>query len=154
MSDLLGEPPPAGREPSRRWFWLGLMLGSPLVLIGIVGLLRNGAVTAPLSFGKWFVAGALVHDFFFAPLVLLAALALRRVVPQQWLAPVQWALALSGIVGLFALIPLVGWGRSPGEPTVQPLNYGRGLAVIVATIWLSAAISIVVARQRNRHAGP
>jgi hypothetical protein len=31
-------------------------------------------------------------------------------------------------------------GKSPLEPTVQPLNYGVGLAVVVAAIWASTLL--------------
>ena len=133
-------------DAGRRWFWLGVVLGWPLIAVGAFGILRDSGVSAPVNFAVWFVGGNLVHDLVFAPLVLLGGVALRRVVPSRFLGPVQWASALTGIVALFALIPLAGWGRRAVEPTVQPLNYAVGFVVIVAAVWAAAAVSAAVRR--------
>ena len=108
------------RPPGRRWFWLGLVAGYPLMAIGVWGIFRDSGVTAPFNFALWFVGGNLVHDLVLAPVVLGVGLLLRRRLPGRLLGPVQWGAALSGMVLLFAAIPLLGLGRSPLEPTVQP----------------------------------
>ncbi len=114
------------------------MAGYPFIAVGIWGVFHDAAVTAPSNFALWFIGGNLVHDALLAPVVAVVSLALRLVVSPKHLGRVQWGLALTGIVGLFALIPLLGLGRSHLEPTVQPLNYGLGFAVVVAAIWASA----------------
>ena len=43
------------------------------------------------------------------------------------------------MVSLLALPFVIGAGRMPDNPTVLPLNYGRGLALVLAAIWLGAA---------------
>ena len=126
-----------GASGGRRWFWLGLVAGYPLIAVGVWGIFHDAPVTSPFNFALWFIGGNLVHDFLLAPVVVLVSFALRLVVSPKHLGRVQWALALTGIVVLFALIPLLGLGRSPLEPTVQPLNYGLGLAVVVSAIWVS-----------------
>lgn len=130
----------------RRWFYLGLVLGVPVMAYGALGILRNSGLTAPVNFVFWFVGGNLVHDFALAPFVFVVGFLLRRKVPARWLAPVQWAMVLSGIVVLFSLIPLAGLGRSRLEPTVQPLNYGLGLVIVVAAIWATALLGPVLWR--------
>lgn len=127
-------------SPGRRWFWLGLLAGYPLMAVGVWGIFRDAAVTSPFNFALWFIGGNLVHDFLLAPAVVLVSFALRLVVSPKYLGRVQWGLALTGIVVLFALIPLLRLGKSPLEPTVQPLNYGVGLAVVVAAIWVSTLL--------------
>jgi hypothetical protein len=128
------------RAPGRRWFWLGLIGGYPLIAIGVWGIFHDAAVTSPFNFALWFIGGNLVHDFLLAPAVVLVSFALRLVVSPKSLGRVQWALALSGVVVLFALIPLLRLGKSPLEPTVQPLNYGVGLVIVLAAIWASTLL--------------
>jgi hypothetical protein len=72
--------------------------------------------------------------------VYVIGFVLRRSVPGRHLGRLQWGLALSGVVLLFATIPLLGLGRSRLEPTVQPLNYGLGIAVTLAVVWASALL--------------
>ena len=129
-----------GASGSRRWFWPGLAVGTPLMAIGVWGVLRDAAVTSPFNFALWFIGGNLVHDFLLSPAVFIIGFVLRRRVPGRHLGRVQWGLVLSGIVLLFATIPLLGLGKSRLEPTVQPLNYGLGVAVTLAVVWASALL--------------
>ena len=129
-----------GASGGRRWFWLGLAAGTPLMAIGVWGVLRDAAVTSPFNFAVWFIGGNLVHDFLLSPVVFIIGFILRRRVPGRHLGSVQWGLVLSGIVLLFATIPLLGLGKSRLEPTVQPLNYGLGIAVTLAVVWASALL--------------
>ena len=142
--DLLTVPESSGAlrgaSGGRRWFWLGLAAGTPLMAIGVWGILRDAAVTSPFNFALWFIGGNLVHDFLLAPLVFLAGYALQRRVLGRHLGRVQCGLVLSGVVLLFALIPLLGLGKSRLEPTVQPLNYALGIAVTLAVVWASALL--------------
>ena len=108
--------------------------------IGVWGILRDAAVTSPFNFTLWFIGGNLVHDFLLAPTVFIIGFVLRRRVLGRHLGRVQWGLVLSGIVLLFAAIPLLGLGKSRLEPTVQPLNYGLGIAVTLAVVWASALL--------------
>ena len=137
-------------HPGRRWFWLGLAAGLPLIAIGVKGIVLSSGVSAPRSFVEWFLGGDLVHDLVIAPGVLAVGALLRRVVPARYLGPVQWATALTAIVALFALIPLFGWGKRPGEPTVQPLNYPLGFAIVAGAIWASAGAAMLWRRRAVR----
>jgi hypothetical protein len=153
MSDLpRGEPdgPKRATPVGRRWFWVGLAAGAPFIAVGVRSLLDASAVSAPISFAEWFLGSALAHDLVLAPLTLAAGLALRRVVPRGALGAVQAATALTVIVGLFALIPLAGWGRRAAEPTVQPLNYWLGFGILVAAIWGAAGAWMVLRRRHLR----
>lgn len=125
-------------HPGRRWFWLGAVVGYPLIAVGVWGVLKDSAVTAPGNFALWFIGGNIVHDALLAPAVVILSFALRLVASPRNLGRVQWALALTGIVTLFALIPLLGLGKTRLEPTVQPLNYGLGFVIVVAAIWVAA----------------
>jgi hypothetical protein len=128
------------RSPGRRWFWLGLVAGYPLIAIGVWGIFHDAAVTSPLNFALWFVGGNLVHDVLLAPAVVVISFALRLVVSPRHLGRVQWGLALTGLVVLFGLIPLLRLGKSPLEPTVQPLDYVAGLVIVLAAIWVSTLL--------------
>lgn len=133
--------------PGRRWFVLGLLLGLPFIGIGVWGIFHDSGVTAPSNLALWFIGGNLVHDAVLAPSVVVISSALRLVVSPRSLGRVQAALALTGIVALFALIPLLRLGHLPTERTVQPLNYWAGLAIVVAAIWVPA---LLIPRRRPR----
>ena len=137
------------RPGPSRWFWPGLVVGLPFIAVGVRDLLGSAGVSAPFNFALWFFGGALVHDFVLAPVTLVAAAALRRWVPPRALGAVQWAGALTVVVAAFALIPLVGWGRRPTEPTVQPLDYWLGFGIVVGAIWAAATVTALLARTRR-----
>lgn len=134
-------------HPGRCWFWIGLAAGLPLIAIGVKGIALSSGVSAPRSFVEWLLGGDLVHDLVIAPAVLAVGALLRRVVPARYLGPVQWATALTAIVALFTLIPLFGWGKRPGEPTVQPLNYPLGFGIVAGAVWVSAGVAMLWRRR-------
>lgn len=89
----------------------------------------------------WFVGGPLVHDGIVAPAVGLIGLALTRVTPQPWRTPVAVGVVLSGVLTLLA-IPLLwrpfGMSTNPG---LHDRNYAAGLAIALATIWLTVLVA-------------
>ena len=133
----------------RRWFWLGLAAGTPLMAIGVWGIFRDAAVTSPFNFALWFIGGNLVHDFLLAPAVFIIGFVLRRRVPGRHLGRVQWGLALSGIVLLFAAIPLLALGKSRLEPTVQPLPQPTTSAVFARGFMQRGICAIIVWLMRS-----
>ena len=65
---------------------------------------------------------------------------------------VRAAALVSAAVTLVALPLVLGYGRDPGNPSALPLPYGRGLAVLLGLIWVTALAAIVVRRIRKRFA--
>jgi hypothetical protein len=101
----------------------------------------------------WFVGGPLVHDGIVAPAVGLIGLALTRVMPQPWRTPVAVGVVLSGVLTLLA-IPLLwrpfGMSTNPG---LHDRNYAAGLAIALATIWLTVLVAGRI-RAKVRSAAP
>jgi len=94
----------------------------------------------------WFLGGPLIHDGIVAPAVGLTGLVLTRIVPTPWRTPVAVGAVLSGILTLIA-IPLLwrpyGTALNPG---LHDRNYGAGIVIALAAVWL-AVVAAGVAQQ-------
>ena len=110
-----------------------------MIGIGLRGIFQHRLDTRPANLAKFVVGGALLHDLLVAPLVLLAAVALARAVPPRARATVQAALAVSGIVALFAYPMVRGYGRAANNPTSLPHNYTLNLAIVLGLVWVVTA---------------
>ena len=124
-------------------FWIGLVLGAPVVGSGVRGVLDALPGVQLTSFLRWFVGGAILHDLLVAPLVCLMAWGVVRIVPAVAAGPVQGALLASGVVGLVSWPFVRGYGITPGEPSFLSLDYAASVLVIWAAIWLIAAVAIL-----------
>jgi hypothetical protein len=113
------------------------------------GLLTDGGVrlVGVLSFLVGLVA---LHDLVLIPLAIGVGALVLRYVPPWGRAYVQGGLFASAAVFAFALPFLIGAGRTPDNPSRQPLNYGRGLAIAWGAIWLVVALLALRARRRTR----
>lgn len=124
---------------SRRGLLAGLALGLPVIAYGIHGALVDAARTHPPDLARWIVATAVVHDLVLVPAVLLTGQLAHRFTPDRLWPPARAALAATGVVALVAWPFVRGYGRDPANPSLLPRDYGTGLAVAVAAIWLTAA---------------
>jgi hypothetical protein len=84
------------------------------------------------------------------PLAIGAGALIGRFVPVRTRAGVRVAAYLSLTLVVVALPFVLGFGRRPDDPSALPLNYGRGLAIALAAVWLGTA-AVLVARRRVRH---
>jgi hypothetical protein len=113
----------------------------------------SGALTdKDVKFGALlFLVGVLVfHDALFLPLTIGAGALLGLLVPAGLRTPVRVAGVISLALTVVALPLVLGRGRVADNPSILPLNYGRGLLVIFAAIWVAAAVAVVVRRRRVR----
>jgi hypothetical protein len=128
---------------SRLGLSIGLLCGTPVMLVGGVGLLRHTDATPPSSYLKFLVGGDIVHDLVVAPIVALVAFFVVRRVPAIARAPLRAALFGSAVVVAIAWPGIRQYGRmrAPDNLTVQPLNYATstltavGVVIAVATVW-------------------
>ena len=119
--------------PSGPGFWLAVVAGWSVIVAASMWLMDQPLAHAP-DLGR-FLAGLLViHDLVLAPLVTAAGLVVARVVPARWRAPVQGGLVVTGMVALFAFPFVRGYGRRPDDPSALPVNYGRGLLIVLAMV--------------------
>lgn len=131
---------------------LALLVGAGLSAYGAY-LLLAGARWPPLNSAlTWFAGGVIVHDALLVPLTLLVGVVLLRVVPGPYRGLVQGALVLSALLTL-ALLPLLsGRGRTPANPSQQPLPYTRNLLLVLLAVWAVTAV-LALLRTRRRRAG-
>ena len=137
--------PEGSHQGSPRVFWAGAVIGGAIIAWGAAGLIAdNGAGvtgTRLVPWLAWLFGALVVHDAVIVPLTMLAGRATRRARPLVIRTPLQVALALTGVVTLYAVPLLLGYGRGaqPGNASVQPLNYRTSWLVVVALVWLAAA---------------
>jgi hypothetical protein len=139
--------------PSGRAFWIGLVLGTSIAAFGIAGLITTTSISNAFDVGTWVVGADLVHDLLLAPVVVLVSVLLTRAVPLPWRAPIRGALVASAVFVVIAYPALNGFGRdtAPGNPSVQPLDYGTALATTLVVVWVLAGVWLLaIALRRSR----
>lgn len=141
--------------------------GGPVRAIAIV-LALTGAAAAGygvwllLDLGRdnllatllWLAGGVVVHDGVLAPAVVLAGLALTRILARSGRglgAPTVWGLVVLGTVTVTAVPVLSGLGVRADNPTLLDRPYLTGWLVLAGITWgLVAAVSVL---RRGRSAG-
>ncbi|WP_236670971.1 hypothetical protein [Streptomyces sp. 7-21] len=131
-------------------------LGVCGVALGAVGVWQLVALTGPETprrVAVWLAGAAVVHDALLAPLVLAVGWLVRRL-PAAGV--VRGGLVVAGCAVLVALPALLRPGE-PANPSVLPLDYPRGLllvlgvtAAVTCLLWLRA---VAVGRRRAAQAG-
>lgn len=128
-----------------RRFVVVAALGWLLIAVGVAGVLGAGSAVPPLSFARWVLGLALLHDLVFAPLVLLTS----RAVPARWRALALRVAISTGCLVALAWPQLRGWGRAPANPSIQPRDYTQGLLLAVAAV-LGVVAAVSAARRACR----
>ncbi len=85
------------------------------------------------------VTGIVAHDLLLMPVALGIGALIMRFVPGWARSSAQAALFASAVVTVVSLPLLIGGGRTPDNPSRQPLDYPRGLLLTIGAIWLVAA---------------
>ena len=117
-------------------------LGLAAIGYGIVGTLTDSG-THPLN-QLLFLLGVLIgHDLLVLPVALAAGTVAAHWVPGWARGPLQAALFASAVVFVVALPLVIGAGRTADNPSAHPLNYPRGLLLVLAAIWTVAALAAV-----------
>ncbi len=133
-------------------FWLSAVAGWVGIGFGLWGIFSNRLDTRPANLAKFVVGGALLHDLLFAPLVLLAAVGLARVVPGRARSTVLAALFVTGALALFSYPLVRAYGLAANNPTSLPHNYTLNLAIVLGLVWAVAAAVLVVRLRPRRPA--
>jgi hypothetical protein len=125
---------------SRRGLLVGLALGGPVMAYAVRGTLVDEHLTHPFELARWIVGLAAVHDLVLVPVVLAVGLGLRRVVPPSAWVPMRAALLTTAVLSAVAWPFVRGYGRSSSVPSLLPRNYGAGLIIALAVVWLLAGL--------------
>lgn len=139
--------PAPGRGPL---FWVSALAGWSLIAWGIRGAFHHHVDTRPAELARFFLAGPLIHDLVFAPLVLGGGALVARLAPARRKAAVQSALLVSGVVVLFSYPEIRGYAHILHNPTSLPHNYTGDTAMVVGAVAATALILSIV-RTRPRH---
>ena len=131
-------------------FLVGCVVGGALMTYGVWGVLHELGPGNPFKLATWVVGLDLVHDLLLAPALVVLGLALGRVLPPRWRGPVRAAAATTGLVLLFSVPLLTGWGRHPDNSSTLPLDYGRSVVVVTVVIWLTALAVVAMRARRAR----
>jgi len=135
---------------ARLSFWLPAAAGTAIAGFGVWGLLHNLDGPALTSWLKVIGGGLILHDGFFAPLVVAGALLLARIVPGRVRAPVQGALIVSGALIAISIPVVGGYGRLATNPSILPSeHYGARLLAILAVVWAIAAVVALAGLRRG-----
>ncbi|PRY22305.1 hypothetical protein CLV70_1178 [Pseudosporangium ferrugineum] len=131
----------------RRWRSTVTLRGGLMTAGGLLmAYALFGALTEPgLKLGgvALFLGGVLaVHDGIFLPLVIASGALLTRAHRL-----VRAALIVSLAVTVVALPFVLGYGRSPDNPSALPLAYGRGLLTVLIVIWTVTLTAIALLRR-------
>ena len=132
--------------------------GTAAMAYAIVGLLSDPATDPPRQFA-FLVAVLVAHDAVFLPLVLGAGALVSHWAPPPLRTPVRVAGIVSLALAVVATPFVLGFGRRHDDPSALPLDYGRGLLVLLAIVWAAATAWGLVTtmrsgRRRRRQALP
>lgn len=135
-------------EEHGRSFWIGLAVGSALMLWGAwlyLDVTPDGR--RRVSFASWIIGLDVAHDLALAPAVVAIGLIVVRFVPRRMRAVVQAGLIASAFVLTVGILPLVGT-YSGDNPTIQPIAYGPAVLIVLGLIWSAVGLAVVVRRGR------
>jgi hypothetical protein len=89
------------------------------------------------------------HDGVVLPVAIGLGVLIGRFVPAAARSVVLGAAYVSVVLTAVALPFLLGYGRSPDEPSALPLDYGRGLLACLVAVW-AVALTVVAVRYYRR----
>jgi hypothetical protein len=132
-----------------RLFWPAVIVGWAVMAVGVTSAWSHRADVAPAAFARWLLLLLFVHDLVVVPAVLLVGATLSRVAPRRWRAAIQVTLAVTGLVALYAWPYVRRWGTVSSNPSIQPRDYGEGLALTLAALAVVGLSVAGVARARR-----
>jgi hypothetical protein len=130
--------------------------------LGVLGVTAMGYAVAgaatdpdilPVRHIRFLVVVLALDDGLLLPAFLVIGALVHRFVPAGARAIVQAALVATASLTLVALPLVLGYGRSPDNPSALPRDYPVGLAVVLGAVWLAAA-AYLAARSLWRNGSP
>jgi hypothetical protein len=116
-----------------------LILGVAGMAYAIIGILTDDGTNPVHQF--LFIGGLIVaHDAILMPLAIGVGVLVVRYVPGWARAPVQAGLYASAVLTVFGLPFILSDGRRPDNVSILPQNPVHGLFIVLAVVWLAAAV--------------
>jgi hypothetical protein len=126
---------------------LGLA-GAGLIGYGAHRIASGGLATDPADLARWLVAGVLGHDLLIAVVTAAGGWLLARLAPAPVRPAIQGGLLVAGSLVLIAVPVLSGRGGH-GNPSTDPLDYPRNLAIALAAVAAGTAAAALWRRRRR-----
>ena len=138
----------------KAWRIILAILGSLVLLYGIVNLFIHIPIQTLLMVAVWLVAALIIHDAVIAPSVVGIGWLLRRLLPDRARRYVQMGLIMAAAVTIIAIPMIIREGSQPPQKTLLIQNYAANLALLLGIIAgvTAAAYVVRVARDRSRPA--
>lgn len=128
--------------------------GAVLVVWGLYGLFTATRHPRPVPWLQFFVGAVAVHDLVVAPAVIVIGVLLARLVTARFRPYVISGLFISGVVLLVGLPLVMGKGLRSDNPSIQPLDYTRGLIITLAIVWAGVALAMLISVSRRKNTSP
>jgi len=138
------------KSPGGPVFWIGVVIGWILIVLGIRGLLHDHVATNPSVVGRYVLESALILDLVVAPIACAAGLLVSRLFKPPVRAIIGAGLVASALITIYSYPFVRGFGRSPNLPSALPVNYGRGLVILLVGIWVVVGALCAWALRRGR----
>jgi hypothetical protein len=130
--------------------WSLYAAGVTAIAYGLAGLLTAPRGPSPFGWVRFWVGGVVIHDVVIASVTALVSAAVVQLVPRPARTYVLAGVIISGVLTVVALPFVLGFGRSPDLPSALPLNYGRGLLLTLAVVWIGVlAVALIVGAVRR-----
>jgi hypothetical protein len=147
---MSGEVPPD--KEHGRIFWASLAIGWALMAFGVGGAIVDARSTNPPTLALWLAGSLVAHDLVIVPLVFAVGITVRRTVPAWARALVQAGLIVTGVVALYSIPLLGGFGRDRANPSILPGSYGLALLVTLGLVWTGVGAVLAWGWRRRRRA--
>jgi hypothetical protein len=125
--------------------------GIAAIVYAVVGAAADPQ-TRPLGQLAFLAALVVAHDAVLVPLTIGVGVVIGRFLPVPARRPARAAALITLAVTLVALPFVLGRGRRPDDPSALPLDYGRGLLVVLGVVWGVAAVAAWRSARRTRRA--
>ncbi|GIF52067.1 hypothetical protein DFJ67_5716 [Asanoa ferruginea] len=123
--------------------------GTGVMAYALFGALTDPA-TEPAGQLAFLAAVVIAHDAILMPLIIGLGFLIGRFAPIPVRRPIRVAAIISLAVTLIAIPFVLGRGRRPDDPSALPLDYGRGLLIILALVWAVALVATLTRRRQPR----
>jgi len=147
-------PREAAPDQPGRGFWIGLALGTPVMVYGAVELVRQAGWPRAFNVATWLGGGLLLHDLVVLPVVLALMWLVGRIAPDVVRTPLRAGILGSGLILAVAWPALRGYSDRPDNPTVHPLDYGSAVLTVLTFVWGVVALWSALAFVRRARTRP
>jgi hypothetical protein len=153
MTDA-GPTPTTTDDRPNLGFWIGLALGTPVMVYGAYELIRQTGWPRALNVAAWIGGGLLLHDLLLVPIVLTLVWMIGRVAPAIARTPLRVGVLGTALIVAVAWPALRGYGDRHDNATVHPLDYGSAVLTALALLWGAVVLWSVIGRLRRRPSRP